>query len=854
MEGDGGRQSTLDPDHSGVQDNELKLVNIDTSGEQASSPTCPLNLLVRSPLANKADLELSDPFLIAGSMSGGGGGGGGDRPVPTDELVDFREKGSREADGSGRTEDGDMELIGDDALEQFGGEADMDNIFQEALALADQFSQLNHQDDVDISLVDSAPQSLPGDNELLSLDVNMLAALAEARRQLPPSQPAPVPSESPLDSSFPAPTGPFTVSSLRSASAAAVAQAAAAASAGGLTPPPLDSKTRTGGDDEADDVAESGVSEPAPKSVEARRTAPSTAREIEKAPEAAAVESVSDDPAPAAPSAAAPTPSRLASRQPRDSLAVASGRRLATPAAAARAPAPARTPAPAAPPPEDDAGYAHLCEQASAEQRELELQADEEYENRQFEQMERRVSREDVLDAESALDSESGLGAGTADSTDGQRTGPPRSQLSRKETYICRPNTGTFKIDKRQRFGTFKVDKTGTFKVPRASASAARSLPPEPPPGGDVNGNQEGPGEETGGGTPASDLNGRTDVQSDSMNNTYCHDVDRFDERSPSPPRGPLSASTPERGDPSSVAAPVSALGRRAAALRRPLTSTPCRSVGSSGSSIGVTPIRAAPMETPEESPVPVPMASLRGPGLRQPAASASASAGPGTSALKQPAALSASASAATGGLRKPTATGLRQPAASGLRQPAASGLRQPAASGLRQPAASGLRQPAASGLRAPAASGLRPPSASGLRAPAAAGASRAAPARQTAAPLRQSSAQSGSDSSVCSVRSLPGPNTSRSNPSLVADRSDVEPALSQRQPRQLPGPASRLPGRGGGVRRSAGGTGSLTNISLQSSHSAAASGLRRPATGRLRGQETSKLSLSQQPAGSERF
>ena len=72
---------------------------------------------MRSPVTSKAELELSDPFLIGGSVSGGGGGGAGDRPVPTDELVDFREKGSREADGSGRADEADMELIGDDVLE-----------------------------------------------------------------------------------------------------------------------------------------------------------------------------------------------------------------------------------------------------------------------------------------------------------------------------------------------------------------------------------------------------------------------------------------------------------------------------------------------------------------------------------------------------------------------------------------------------------------------------------------------------------------------------------------------------------------------------------------------------------------
>ena len=81
------------------------------------------------------------------------------------------------------------------------------------------------------------------------------------------------------------------------------------------------------------------------------------------------------------------------------------------------------------------------------------------------------------------------------------------------------------------------MDKTGTFKVPRGSASAARSLPPEPPPdatpcSGDVNGSRETTGEETGlGDTPASALNG-TGVQSDSMNNTFCHG-DRFDEVRP---------------------------------------------------------------------------------------------------------------------------------------------------------------------------------------------------------------------------------------------------------------------------------------------------------------------------------
>ena len=113
MERNTGQHSAVDRDASSLT-NEVKLVSIDTSGEKASSPTCPLNLLVRPHITNKTDSMLSDPLLIGRPSSTGGGG---DRLVPTAELVDFQENGSRKADGSGRVEDCGLDLIGDDALD-----------------------------------------------------------------------------------------------------------------------------------------------------------------------------------------------------------------------------------------------------------------------------------------------------------------------------------------------------------------------------------------------------------------------------------------------------------------------------------------------------------------------------------------------------------------------------------------------------------------------------------------------------------------------------------------------------------------------------------------------------------------
>ena len=381
--------------------------------------------------------------------------------------------------------------------------------------LIDLYIPLCPSDAADVSLVDSAPQSLPGESELLSLDSAMLAALAEARRQPAPSR-TPLPG-SPVDSSFPAPTGPSAVCSPAPTGPSAVCSPAPTGPSAVCSPAP---------------TGPSAVCSPAP-------TGPSAV--CSPAPTGP---SAVCSPAPTGPSAVyspAPTgPSAVCSPAPTGPSAVRSLRSASAAAVAqvAATAAGALTPPPP-PPPADDAGYADLCQQASAEQRELERQADEEYENRQFEHLERRVSRENVLDTdpESCTEPAAQGEDPEADSTGGRRQGHPRSQLSRKETYICRPNTGTFKIDKKQRFGTFKVDKAGTFKVPRPSACAARSLPPESAPGAPRpaargNGDREttAPVERTRGDTPASDLNGGSGPPSDSINNTFCHFDDECEE------------------------------------------------------------------------------------------------------------------------------------------------------------------------------------------------------------------------------------------------------------------------------------------------------------------------------------